>query len=119
MHLAAKDERRLRWNAVTVGDLKKHLVEPWEVGAGLLFQFDRQHTGELRIGETLHRTQISCRAVVGKALNVVLSVWSRQMGYQRVDRSLFARRRCVLVGIKTRLYVADRVVPNAFQFCTR
>src|SRR5258707_11933514 len=116
MHLAAEDELRLRRNAVTVADLEEHLVEAWVLAAGLLFQFDRQHTGELRIGEALHRTQISGRAIAGEALNVVLSIRSGQMSYQRVDRSLFARRRCVFVGIKTWLPVAGMFVPNSIQF---
>src|SRR5258708_32809399 len=71
--------------------------------------------GKLRIGEALHRSQISGRPVTSEALNVVLSVRSRQMGYQGVDRPLFARRGCVLVGIKIRLSIAGMFVPNPVQ----
>jgi hypothetical protein len=93
-------------------DLEKHLVEAWDLATGLLFQFDRQHTRKLRIGEALHRPEVSRRAVAGEALNVVLSIRSGQMGYKSIDRSLFARRRFVLVGIKNSVVRCGDVRPE-------
>ena len=100
MHFAAKDELRLRRNAVAVADLEKHLIEAGNLAAGVLAQLCRQRMGELWIGKALHGAEISGRTVAGETLNVVLSVASRQVGHQGVDGSLFGGSGGVLVRIK-------------------